>query len=130
MTLECFHFYSFEYSFLAKNTSNHRQDSLKKIKGEKVLPPVCLHPLDKHTRRKGRRHFRLRTGMQFVPRGLEEALHFKWAFFSSQFLSLSPFPHSQLSTSLMINRYTRQLLILSLGMLLITKSNLCKKASC
>lgn len=30
----------------------------------------------------------------------------------------------------MINRYARKLLILSLGIMLITKSNLCKKASC
>lgn len=43
---------------------------------------------------------------------------------------LSPLPYSQLSTSFMINRYARKLLILSLGIMLITKSNLCKKASC
>lgn len=30
----------------------------------------------------------------------------------------------------MINRYARKLLILSLGIMLLTKSNLCKKASC
>ena len=40
---------------------------------------------------------------------------------------LSPVPYSQLSISFMINRYARKLLTLSLGIMLITKSNLCKK---
>lgn len=52
---------------------------------------------------------------------------FLMGIFHLLYTFLSPVPYSQLSISFMINRYARKLLTLSLGIMLITKSNLCKK---
>lgn len=52
---------------------------------------------------------------------------FLMGIFHLLYAFLSPVPYSQLSISFMINRYARKLLMLSLGIMLITKSNLCKK---
>ena len=52
---------------------------------------------------------------------------FLMGIFHLLYTFLSPFPYFQLSISFMINRYARKLLTLSLGIMLITKSNLCKK---
>lgn len=52
---------------------------------------------------------------------------FQMGIFRLVYTFLSLVPYSQLSISFMINRYVRKLLILSLGIMLITKANVQKK---